>query len=143
MKYACTHDWCTSTYVVHSTILMRSAILRHFHYASSSFSFINLTRSIRNAVLQGLSMARQLALHPSIHVLWSETCTVASSSAPPQVTDTLSTAEALLGELAGFSSFRTEASELREELRGYQREQVNSWSRQVLAAIDHPSEPLR
>ena len=62
---------------------------------------------------------------------------------PLQVMDTLSTAEALLGELAGFSSFRTEASELREELRDYQKEQVNSWSRQVLAAIDHPSEPLR
>ena len=62
---------------------------------------------------------------------------------PPQVTDTLSTAEALLGELAGFPAFRREASELRDELRDYQREQVNSWSRQVLAAIDHPSEPLR
>ena len=68
-----------------------------------------------------------------------------TSSPPPQVTNTLSgsTAEALLGELAGFPSFRREASELRDELRDYQREQVNSWSRQVLAAIDHPSKPLR
>ena len=56
--------------------------------------------------------------------------------------DIVTTAEHLLGELAGFERFQREANELKDELRSYQREQVDSWSRQVLAAIDHPSEPL-
>ena len=56
--------------------------------------------------------------------------------------DVVTTAEHLLGELAGFERFQGEANELKDELRSYQREQVDSWSRQVLAAIDHPSEPL-
>ena len=55
--------------------------------------------------------------------------------------DIVTTAEHL-GELAGFERFQGEANELKDELRAYQREQVDSWSRQVLAAIDHPSEPL-
>ena len=61
-----------------------------------------------------------------------------------QVADTLTTAEALLGDLAGFESFRNDVGRgLGEELREYQREQMDQWSRQTLAAIDHPSEPLR
>ena len=60
-----------------------------------------------------------------------------------KVSDTLATAEALLGDLSGFKKFQTETIELREELKDYQREQFDSWSRQVLAAVDHPSEPLR
>ena len=56
--------------------------------------------------------------------------------------DIVTTAEHLLDELAGFERFQGEASELKDDLRAYQREQVDSWSRQVLAAIDHPSEPL-
>ena len=61
----------------------------------------------------------------------------------PQVSDTISTAEALLGDLAGFESFCNEGRGLGEELREYQREQLDQWSRQTLAAIDHPSQPLR
>lgn len=60
-----------------------------------------------------------------------------------QVTDTLSTAEVLLGDLVGFKAFRRETAELEDELREYQKEQFDSWSRQVLAAIDNPREPLR
>ena len=60
-----------------------------------------------------------------------------------QVSDTISAAEALLGDLAGFESFLNEGRSLGEELKEYQREQVDQWSRQTLAAIDHPSEPLR
>lgn len=60
-----------------------------------------------------------------------------------QVSDTISAAEALLGDLAGFESFLNEGRSLGEELREYQREQVDQWSRQTLAAIDHPSESLR
>ncbi len=60
-----------------------------------------------------------------------------------QASDTLSTAEALLGDLAGFQAFRREAAELKDELYGHQREQFEGWSRHVLAAIDHPTNPLR
>ena len=60
-----------------------------------------------------------------------------------KTSDIVTTAEHLLGELAGFERFQGEANELKDELRAYQREQVDSWSRQVLAAIDHPTEPLR
>lgn len=60
-----------------------------------------------------------------------------------KISDTLSTAEALLGNLSGFQKFKTETSDFREELKDYQREQFDSWSRQVLVSIDHPSEPLR
>ena len=60
-----------------------------------------------------------------------------------KVSDTLATAEALLGDLSGFQKFKGETGGLREELRDYQKEQFDSWSRQVLASMDHPSEPLR
>ena len=60
-----------------------------------------------------------------------------------QVSDTLTTAEVLLGDLAGFESFSNEGRGLGEELREYQREQLDQWSRQTLAAINHSSEPLR
>ena len=59
-----------------------------------------------------------------------------------QVTDTLATAGVLLGDLSGFQSFCGEAQGLAEELREFQRERVDQWSRETLAAIDHPSEPL-
>ena len=59
------------------------------------------------------------------------------------MSETISTAEALLGDLTGFQSFCNEGRGLGEELREYQREQLDQWSRQTLAAIDHPSEPLR
>ena len=60
-----------------------------------------------------------------------------------KVGDTLSTAEVLLSDLNGFEGFKGETRELREELKDYQREQFDSWSRQILASIDHPSTPLR
>ena len=55
--------------------------------------------------------------------------------------DVVVTAEHLLGELAGFERFQGEANELKDELRAFQREQVDYLFKQ-LAAIDHPSEPL-
>lgn len=57
--------------------------------------------------------------------------------------DTITTTEALLGDLAGFDSFRNEGQSLGEELREYQKEQMDQWSRQTVAAIDHPSDPIR
>lgn len=60
-----------------------------------------------------------------------------------KITDTLATAEALLGDLSEFHKFKTETVDFRDELKDYQREQFDSWSRHVLASINHPSEPLR
>lgn len=60
-----------------------------------------------------------------------------------KITDTLATTEALLGDLSGFHKFKTETVDFRDELKDYQREQFDSWSRHVLASINHPTEPLR
>ena len=53
-----------------------------------------------------------------------------------QVSDTLSTAESLLGDLNGHKTFYREAVELKDELYDYQKEQFDGWSRQTLAAIE-------
>ena len=69
-------------------------------------------------------------------------CTIIAIFWVFQVSETLSTAESLLGDLSGFSSFRREGIELKDELHEYQREQFDSWSRQILTAIDSRNEPL-
>ena len=56
--------------------------------------------------------------------------------------DTLSTAEALLGDLNGFQAFQREGAGLGEELRDYQKEQFDSWCRAIQTALHHPSQPL-
>ena len=60
-----------------------------------------------------------------------------------KVHDTLSTAEALLGNLSGFEAFQTEASEVKEELKEYQREQFDGWSREVLSSINRTTDSIR
>ena len=60
-----------------------------------------------------------------------------------KVRDTLTTAEALLGNLSGFEAFQHEANEVKEELKDYQREQFDSWSRDVLTSISRSTESLR
>ena len=60
-----------------------------------------------------------------------------------KVRDTLSTAETLLGKLSGFETFQREALEVKEELRNYQREQFDGWSRDTLASINRSTESLR
>lgn len=60
-----------------------------------------------------------------------------------KVRDTLSTAETLLGNLSGFEPFQREASEVREELKDYQREQFDSWSKEILSAITRTTDSLR
>ena len=59
-----------------------------------------------------------------------------------QVSDTLSIAENLLGELNGYRPFYREAVELKDELHDYQREQFDGWSRQTVAAIDSKNNSL-
>ena len=60
-----------------------------------------------------------------------------------QVTETLVTAESLLGDLGGFASFKQEATGLQEELKEYQHDQFDGWSRDILAAIDDPQQSIR
>ena len=60
-----------------------------------------------------------------------------------KVRDTLATAETLLGSLSGFEGFQREANELKEELKEYQKNQFDEWSRDILTSISHPTEPLR
>ena len=60
-----------------------------------------------------------------------------------QVTETLVTAESLLGDLGGFVSFKQEATSLQEELKEYQHDQFDGWSRDMLAAIDDPQQSIR
>ena len=59
-----------------------------------------------------------------------------------QVSDTLSIAENLLGELNGYQSFYRDAVELKDELHDYQREQFDGWSRQTVASIDSKNNSL-
>lgn len=60
-----------------------------------------------------------------------------------QVNETLKTAETLLGDLSGFSSFKKQASELYDELKSYQKEQFDSWSHEMQSSIDDPNGSLR
>ncbi len=60
-----------------------------------------------------------------------------------KVRDTLTTAETLLGNLSGFEAFQHEANQVKEELKDYQREQFDSWSRDVLTSISRSTESLR
>ena len=60
-----------------------------------------------------------------------------------QATETLVTAESLLGDLGGFASFKQEATSLQEELKEYQHDQFDGWSRDMLAAIDDPQQSIR
>ena len=53
------------------------------------------------------------------------------------------TAESLLGDLGGFASFKHDASELKEELKEYQQDQFDGWSRDMLSAIDDPLQSIR
>lgn len=59
-----------------------------------------------------------------------------------QVSETLSTAESLLGDLTGYKQFQREATELKDELSDYQRDQFDSWSRQMIASIDSRTDPI-
>ena len=59
-----------------------------------------------------------------------------------QVLDSEGAADTLLSDLPAFKTFSTTTHELIEELSAYARELFNSWSRDVLEAVDSPTEPL-
>ncbi|XP_064610087.1 cytoplasmic dynein 2 heavy chain 1-like isoform X3 [Liolophura sinensis] len=59
-----------------------------------------------------------------------------------KVEETTSVAEALLGDLNGFKSFRREAYDLLEELRVWRRDQFDEWSRDIQALIEDTHQPL-
>ncbi len=60
-----------------------------------------------------------------------------------KVSDTLSTAESLLGYLSGFEAFQHEANQVKETLKDYQKEQFDNWSREILDAIARSTDSLR
>ena len=60
-----------------------------------------------------------------------------------KVEEKSSTAEALLGDLAGFKSFRRDAMDLLEELQNWRRDQFDDWSREMVSQIEDPDHPLR
>ena len=59
-----------------------------------------------------------------------------------KVSDTLSTAQALLSDLSGFKGFRRSSIEFLDELKEHQQDLYNSWSRETLAGINDPKRPL-
>lgn len=59
-----------------------------------------------------------------------------------QTEETIKTAETLLGDLSGFSKFRTEAQNLLDELRQWRQEQFDDWTRDITDRISDPKEPL-
>ena len=52
-------------------------------------------------------------------------------------------AEVLLGDLSGFDKFRKDASDLKDELQNYRREQFDEWSREIQSLIEDHKQPLR
>ena len=59
------------------------------------------------------------------------------------MSDTLKTAEELLGDLSGFSRFRKEATDVQEELQNWRQDQFDDWTRDIQSQIDDPSAQLR
>uniref|UniRef100_A0AAY5F0X4 Cytoplasmic dynein 2 heavy chain 1 n=1 Tax=Electrophorus electricus TaxID=8005 RepID=A0AAY5F0X4_ELEEL len=55
-----------------------------------------------------------------------------------KVDDSLKMAEALLSDLPGFRSFARFCDELREQLRAYEQEQFEDWSRELLSSLTDP-----
>ena len=53
-----------------------------------------------------------------------------------RVEETMKTAEALLGDLPGFKSFRKDAAELLEELSTWRQETFDEWSRDVQGLME-------
>ena len=59
-----------------------------------------------------------------------------------KVADTVSTAQLLLEDLSSFKSFQQIAVEFLDELRDYQHDLFDSWSRDTQAAIGDKKRPL-
>ena len=59
------------------------------------------------------------------------------------MSDTLKTAEELLGDLSGFNRFRKEATDVQEELQNWRQDQFDDWTRDIQGQIDDPSARLR
>lgn len=71
-------------------------------------------------------------------------CYLVAASKPPllqmmlfsKVEEMLKTAEALLGDLSGFRSFRKDASDLLDELVNWRQDTFDEWSRDVQAQME-------
>lgn len=51
-------------------------------------------------------------------------------------------AEVLLEDLSQFKLFRQNGMELLEEMKNYRREQFDTWSHDLMQAIDDASDPI-
>lgn len=60
-----------------------------------------------------------------------------------QVEETSIIAEALLGDLSRFSTFKRDLFDLLEELQNWRQDQFDEWARDMQAQIDDASNPLR
>lgn len=59
-----------------------------------------------------------------------------------KVDDATKIAEALLSDLSGFRNFRRTADELLEQLRVYEQEQFDDWSRDIQSGLSNPKSGL-
>lgn len=62
---------------------------------------------------------------------------------PLQVEDSVCISEALLSDLPGFKSFVRFSDDLLEVLRGFEQEQFEDWSRDVLSGLTNPKSGIR
>lgn len=59
------------------------------------------------------------------------------------MSETLKTAEELLGDLSGFKNFRKDANDVLEELQAWRQDQYDDWAREIQEQIDDPKAQLR
>ncbi|XP_067663541.1 cytoplasmic dynein 2 heavy chain 1-like isoform X1 [Haliotis asinina] len=59
-----------------------------------------------------------------------------------KVDETKQVAEALLGDLTGFDKFRRDATELRDELESWRKDQFDEWTRDIQALVEDTRQPL-
>lgn len=59
-----------------------------------------------------------------------------------KVDDAIKIAEALLLDLSGFQNFRQTADDLLEQLKMYEQEQFDDWSRDIQTGLSNPKSGL-
>lgn len=60
-----------------------------------------------------------------------------------QVEDSLKMADALLSDLSGFRPLLRFCDELQEQMRSYEQEQFEDWSRDLLSGLSDPKSGIR
>lgn len=60
-----------------------------------------------------------------------------------QVEDSIKISEALLSDLSGYRSFVRFSDDLQEQLRTYEQDQFEDWSRDILSGLSDPKSGIR